>query len=169
MDDFLAISIRCPRCLIWSMDDASFCHNCGKGLRPRSEEFLFNRNQELLAKTTMSLERIKENMCSLIALENEGIEQVSCKACKRLRDRRKMKKAGSFWFCHDHVECRDVFIENLIFARLRSFGLSLCEARSWLTEPNKALDNQIPLELIKEGYERNVLALLDEMEAGFAL
>lgn len=29
----VSMSIRCSRCLTWSVEDADFCHKCGKYLR----------------------------------------------------------------------------------------------------------------------------------------
>jgi hypothetical protein len=58
---FAIISIKCPRCLVWSMNDASFCHRCGKGLRPSSEESLFNRIKELLDESGDILEKLFAN------------------------------------------------------------------------------------------------------------
>lgn len=57
----VTMSIRCPKCLEWSVDNAYFCHRCSQNLRPQPEEALFCRSREILAELGKIIETLAEH------------------------------------------------------------------------------------------------------------
>ena len=47
-NDFVTISIWCSHCLSWSLEDADFCHRCGRNLRLDQTEDLRRSTRDLL-------------------------------------------------------------------------------------------------------------------------
>jgi len=74
---FVTMSIRCPRCLTWSLDDANFCHICGYNVRPWPEDILFSRIGQLLDESAKIIKKLSENERKLALLEKRRLTGVS--------------------------------------------------------------------------------------------
>jgi len=177
MDDrFVTISIRCPRCLAWSMDDANFCHQCGQNLRPWPESSLLARTKELLAESKEILGRLAENARERLRLDIETIIpacrldlNVECSHCFRWRDHRKMEQTRSGRFlCFDNVDCANAHEEWLMRQMLIKKGCPVAEAEKWIETPLLVFGGLTPQQMIRDDREEEVKALLAEMESGFA-
>lgn len=163
---FVAISIRCPRCLAWSVDDADFCHLCGQYLRPMPEEALFRRSKALLSESSDIIGRLARNM----AEKDPGVParmEVRCAHCQRWRDHRRMKSIGdSGWLCFDHVDCQEGHDESLAVEALVARGFGRREAEEWMARPLLAFDGLSPRRMIADGRSGAVMALIAEADSG---
>lgn len=139
-EDFVTMSIRCPRCLGWSVDDGDFCHLCGIKLRPQ----------------VASVKNVVPEK-DFIALAKS--DKVVCVHCGSWRDYRRMKRTPlGKHLCFDHVDCGISAMRRNIGERLMFLGMSNKDVEEWMKTPISSLDDRSPDRIIAEGDE-------DELES----
>jgi hypothetical protein len=150
-EDFVTISIRCPRCLGWSVDDGDFCHMCGIRLRPQTTS---------IKDVTNFIVKVKSDFPGIVL-------KAVCTHCGSWRDYRRMKLTPSGkYLCFDNVDCGVAAIRRNVIERLMILGMPNKDVEEWMKTPILSFDNRTPDQMIVEGDEDELEQRLVHLASG---